>query len=161
GLTLTGPGTLTISNTGNVYNGPTAIQGGKLVLGANNALPGGTPLALGSATSNGTLDLAGFSQSVGTLSADPSATAANQTIGNSVPSTVSTFSINSSSTFGGSIQDGLNGSGGQVALSIGGGALVNLSGSNTYSGPTTIAAGGTLQLGSNSALGAGANAGNL
>jgi autotransporter-associated beta strand protein len=116
---------------------------------------------LGSSAGNGTVDLAGFNQSVASLGTDPAASAAaSQTIGNSAASTTATLTINGSSIYAGTIQDGLNGSGGRTAVSVAGG-LVNLSGSNTYSGPTTINNGGTLQLGSLTALGAGANAGNL
>ncbi len=171
GLTVIGPGSLTISNTGNYYGGPTLIQGGTLALGANNALPASTSLVLGSAAADGTFDLAGFSQTLASLGTDPSATTANQTIGNSAAATTATLTISSSSTnggmtiygsstYGGSIQDGFNGAGGRTALTVGAG-LLNLSGSNTYTGPTTIATAGTLQLGGNSALGGGANAGNL
>jgi autotransporter-associated beta strand protein len=140
GLTLTGPGSLTIANTGNSYSGATLVQGGTLVAGANNAFSPASALVLGSSAGNGTVDLAGFSQTVASLGTDPLALAAGQTIGNSAASTTATLTINGSSTYGGTIQDGMNGSGGQTALTVAAG-LVNLSGSNTYSGPTTIGAG--------------------
>ena len=132
---------------------------GLLALGVNNALPIAAPLTMGSTGSNGAFDMASFSQQLGGLAVGSGATAANQVIGNSVASSISTltFSSSSSSTFGGTIQDGAPGTpgvGGQVALTVAGG-LLNLSGSNTYSGLTTVS-GGTLQLGSASALYAGA-----
>jgi autotransporter-associated beta strand protein len=37
GITITGPGSLTIGNTGNSYGGATLVQGGTLTAGANNA----------------------------------------------------------------------------------------------------------------------------
>ena len=128
-----------------------AVGSGLLALGVNNALPIAAPLTMGSTGSNGAFDMASFSQQLGGLAVGSGATAANQVIGNSVASSISTltFSSSSSSTFGGTIQDGAPGTpgvGGQVALTVAGG-LLNLSGSNTYSGLTTVS-GGTLQLGS-------------
>ena len=153
-------GLLTVGNT-NSYAGGTYVNGGTLTpMGINNGLPIGGALSLGSSASNGTFNLAGYSQSIGSLGTDPLATAANQAIGNGVASTTSNLTINAASNYGGSIQDGLNGPGGQTALTVTYG-LVNLSGSNTYSGSTNIGSGGTLQLGSPTALYAGAAAGNL
>ena len=96
------------------------------------------------------------------MATNASAVAANQIIGNSVASSTATLTFNGglgSSTFAGTIQDGIGGSGGQTALAVAGG-LLNLSGSNTYSGVTTVS-GGTLQLGSATALYAGAATNNL
>jgi fibronectin-binding autotransporter adhesin len=159
-LSVQGPGSLTIANSGgNNYSGGTYVQGGTVVLGLTNALPTGGTLTLGSASGNGLLDLAGHNQQLAGLATDPSATTANQIIGNSAVSSTSTLTFNGpgspGSYFGGTIQDGINGSGGKLALTVAGG-LLNLSGSNTYSGPTTIASAGTLQLGSPTALYAGA-----
>ena len=160
-LVVTGSGALTLANPGNNYTGGTLVQSGTLALGTNNALPIAGALVLGGSSGNGTFDMAGLSQQVGGLAAGSGAAAANQVIGNSAPSTVSTltFSGNGPSVFAGTIQDGFNGGGGQVALTVAAG-LLNLSGSNTYTGPTTIS-GGMLQLGSPSALYAGAAVNNL
>lgn len=59
-----------------------------------------------------------------------------------------TLTITSGSTFGGVIQDGgiAGGSGGSVVIANG--ATQSLSGTNTYTGATTIAAGGELDLAS-------------
>ncbi len=61
--------------------------------------------------------MAGNSQTLGGLATDPNATAGSQFIGNSAASTTLTltFSSTGSSNFGGNIQDGVNGTGGQVA----------------------------------------------
>ena len=158
-VNMQGPASLTLANSGgNNFSGGTFLQSGTVVLGSNNALSSAGTLTLGSAGGTGVLDMASHSQQFAGLGTDPNATAANQVIGNSVVSSTSTLTYSGSgapaSYFGGSIQDGIGGSGGQVALSVAGG-LLNLSGSNTYSGPTTIASGGTLQLGSPTALYAG------
>ena len=56
-LIKAGSGSLTLSNTGNSYTGSTQVQGGTLVLGANNTLPvSASALVLGSGASNGTVD---------------------------------------------------------------------------------------------------------
>ena len=114
---------------------------------------------LGSSAAKGTFDLAGFSQTVASLGTGPSAAAANQTIGNSAASSTATLTINGSSTYGGSIQDEFNGGGGTASTVAAG--LVYLSGSNTYTGPTTIATAGTFHSAATPRIGAGANAGNL
>ena len=167
-LTVQGPGTLTVANSGgNDYTFGTFVNGGVLALGINNGLPIAGTLTLGSGapSGSGTFDMAGFNQQLAGIAVGSGATAANQVIGNSAVSTTSTLTFSgsgSSSTFGGTIQDGGapsgSGNGGQVALTVAAG-LLNLSGSNTYSGPTNVS-GGTLQLGSATALYSGAATGN-
>ncbi len=162
-LTVQGPGKLTVANSGgNNYTGGTYVNGGALALGVNNGLPVAGTLTLGAASGNGTFDLAGYSQTLGGLAVGNGANAGGQVVGNSVPSTVSTLTYSNTAdptAFGGTIQDGISGGGGQVALTVAAG-LLNLSGSNTYSGATTVGSGGTLQLGSGSALYSGAATGN-
>jgi autotransporter-associated beta strand protein len=160
GLTKTGTGTLTISNT-NSYTDPTAIQAGTVVVGTSNALSPASGLVLGSAASNGTLDLAGNNQQLAGLATDPAAIAANQVIGNSsnVADSTLTFSGVSPSTFGGTIQDSLGGGTQVVALDVAAGQLT-LTGVNTYSGGTTIN-GGTLQLGSANGIPSGPSTPNI
>jgi fibronectin-binding autotransporter adhesin len=153
GLTKSGNGSLTITNPQSLISGATKIQGGTLVLAAaNNILSPSGALVLGSTSNvngvptifNSTLDLAGFSQSCGSLGTGFGVTAANQTIGNSVASTTATLTITGSSIFGGSIQDGLNGLGGQVALKVSGTGQAILSGVNTYTGGTLISGNASL-----------------
>ena len=153
GLTVAGPGTLTIANSGNNYSGGTNIQGGSIILGVSNGLsPNGT-VTFGGATTGGTLDLAGNSQTVGGLSVAALATPANQIITNSTGSATLTCAGTGSTTFGGTIQD--TAPTGVLALNVAGGELV-LGGNNTYAGGTTVS-GGTLQLGVTNALPTGGN----
>jgi autotransporter-associated beta strand protein len=68
GLTKTTAGTLVLSGN-NTYTGPTVVSSGTLALGANNTLPA-TALTLG----NATLNTATFTDTVGTLALNGSAT---------------------------------------------------------------------------------------
>jgi autotransporter-associated beta strand protein len=151
-LAKAGAGTLAL-NAANTYTGGTSIIGGRLVVGVTNALPVTTVVTLGG-TSSGTLDLAGNNQTVAGLAS--SGLVANQVIGNSSASTTSTLTFaggtNAASTFGGTIQDGLDG-GGTMALAVTSGTLT-LTGSNVYSGGTSVS-GGLLEISSAGALPAG------
>ena len=145
GLTLVGPGSLALSNTGgNTFTGPTAVQGGTLVLGASNVLPSGTALLLGTASSAGTLDLAGYNASVGSLALGTGATGAGQVITTSTGSPTLTFSGGAiSSSFAGTIQDTAP-SGGTLSLQVNGGTLDLTAGSATWAGGTTVNTGTLL-----------------
>jgi autotransporter-associated beta strand protein len=100
--------------------------------GSTNILPAATALSI----SGGTLDLFGAKQTVASLSGSGSVT-------NSGTST-STLAVSgsTSSTFSGTIGDGLS----QVALAVSGSATLYLSGTNTYTGGTTVSGDGTLIL---------------
>ena len=152
---------------GNNYMGGTFVSSGTLALGSSNALPVGGGLlptagglTLGSSGGNGTFDMAGSNQQLGGLAIGSGARPPTRSSATALASTTFDPDLQQQqrcpSTFAGTIQDGVTpASGGQVALTVAAG-LLNLSGSNTYSGPTTVS-GGTLQFGSATALYAGAN----
>jgi autotransporter-associated beta strand protein len=146
-------GTLTLT-AANSYTGGTSIKNGRLVVSVPSALPALTVLTLGDTGTNGTLDLAGTTQTVAGLAVAGSALVANQVIGNSgaAPAVLNFAGNNTPSTFGGTIQDGLDG-GGTTALTVSSGTLT-LTGSNIYSGGTSVT-GGLLEISSAGALPAG------
>jgi autotransporter-associated beta strand protein len=130
GLTKAGPGTLTLGGA-STYSGPTTVAAGTLRLGAANALPSGSDV-----TDGGTLDLHGFSDSIGALSGSGTVTSA---AAGAVTLTVG--ADGASGTFVGVLQNGS----GTLALTKSGTGTEVLSGSSTYTGTTTVAA-GTLEV---------------
>ena len=147
GLTKTGAGTLTLSGSNN-FTGGVNINTGTLQLGgtgALNSVAGSENVVAFGAGSTGALSLNGNSVVIANLSSNvtagtpvvqnANASAAVLTVGNSV---------NLSGTFSGGIQNGSGG--GALSLTKAGTGTLTLTGSNSYSGGTTINA-GTLQVG--------------
>ena len=141
-----GPGSLTIAASGNDYTGGTAIQGGSIILGVNNALPTGGlgssrgVVTFGAAISNGTLDLAGFNQTVtGLAIASGVTTPANETITSSTGSSTLYFNggTNPRCSPAGTIQDAAQTGGGTLGLGQCG-TLDLASAATTYAGATTV-----------------------
>src|SRR5262249_10497677 len=140
---------LIVASTGNTV--PQVIVAlGTLQLGANNALPTGTNLRLGQSILNfglnndfGTLDLAGFSQQVGTLSVTADADPTHSIIGNSSTAADSTLTVTGTSTYDGIIKDTLGSGTHKTALTVDG--TLTLGGANTYTGTTTVSSTGTLK----------------
>jgi fibronectin-binding autotransporter adhesin len=130
-LTKDGTGVLTLSGA-NAYSGATTISAGTLKLGASNVIPDGA--SAGNVTDNGTLDLAGFSDTINGLSG-------SGTVDNSGGGTpmLTVGNNNATSVFAGTIQN----TSGTLALTKTGTGTLTLSGSlaNTYSGVTTVNAG--------------------
>ena len=153
-LTKTGPGTWVIASNANTYTGGTNVQNGTLAVGGNNTLPTAGTVTFGSATSGGTLDLAGNYQKIGGIGTAVGADPTQQAIINSNTSIPATLEIHSitSNTYGGTIQDNAAGGNGaiQVVLSAGNLALTNTN--NSYSGGTSIY-GGVLNVAGDGALG--------
>ncbi len=135
-LAKRGAGILALSGS-NSYSGGTIIESGTLQLGHAAALgSAGGSLAL----HGGILDLNGHAVAVGLLSGS-----AGTAIRSSVSGTASlAINQNSDSTYAGNIQNGT----GVVHLTKEGTGTLTLSGSNSYSGGTTITA-GTLAVRSN------------
>ena len=125
----------------NTYTGPTTISIGTLQIGSLTGLASSTPVSI---SSSGVLDLDSFSATIGSLTGSGMVT-------NSAGSSTSTLTLApaaGATTFSGVITDGA----GQTALTLSGAATQVLTGSNTYSGLTTISA-GTLQIGSGGTIG--------
>jgi len=128
-------GTVVLAGTGNTYSGGTTVSAGTLRLGNASAL--GNTLAQTTVASGATLDVNGYTVTLGSLS--------GQGLVSLPGGKISIGANNSSTTFSGTISGT-----GQVEK-IGSGTLL-LSGGDTYSGITTISS-GTLQIGDGGATG--------
>ena len=137
GLLKTGTGTLTLAGSAN-YAGATIIADGILRTAALNIFNTSSALSV---APGATLDLDGFSQSIGALSGS-----GNITLGSA---TLSTGADNSSSAFAGAIS-------GTGSLVKEGSGTLALTGANSYTGGTTVS-GGTLVGNTDSIQGAIAN----
>ncbi len=143
-LTKVGTGTQTLSGT-NTYTGPTTVNAGKLLAGSTQAF------GVNSATTvnnGGTLDLGGNSNSIGSLAGVAGGTVQNST---ATAATLTTGGLNMSTAFSGTIT---NGAGAPLAFAKNGTGTQTLSGTNSYTGGTTLNA-GTLAAGSTKAFGSG------
>ncbi len=149
GVTVTGPGALTLTGA-NTYTGTTTVNSGTLNLNTSggNALSGNLTVAGGTVVlqqSNQLADGKSVAVSAGSLNigANSDTVAGLQVTGGTVTGT--TGVLTSTSTFdvqAGSISAKL---GGTVGLTKTGAGTATLSASNTYTGVTTIS-GGTLNL---------------
>jgi autotransporter-associated beta strand protein len=162
----TGAGTVIINNSTNDFIGNTylnAATNGVTRMGVDNALPSGTTIFFGASAGGGTadnggsIDLNGKNLAVGALdkSANPSQGVANNT------STLSTLTIGKASgtnTFAGIIgtvtNSNLTTQSNNIALVKTGASTQILSGSNTYTGTTTVND-GILALSGTGTLGTG------
>jgi autotransporter-associated beta strand protein len=144
-LILSGGATLLLSGT-NSYTGGTTVSSGMLQLSGVGTLGGsGSSLTM---NTGGSVDVNGTNQTVGNF------TGPGGTILNNFSGTNKTYTIGGGNATGGNyfgvIEDN-SGTGGTLALTKIGTGTLTLSGSNTYSGPTTVSV-GTLQLASETAL---------
>jgi len=126
-LTTNGPGTIVLGGS-NSFSGLN-VSAGTLALGSSSALGTGNNLAV----NGGTLNLKGRSVAVATLSGSSGGIITSSTTG----AVTLTGSSASDSTYGGAIQDGS----GTVSLVKQGVGALTLSGTNIYSGGTTVSAG--------------------
>jgi fibronectin-binding autotransporter adhesin len=140
----------------NTYSGPTQVVVGTLQLdGGDNRLPTGTVLIVGNSAAVGssTFDLNGRSQEVAGLT-DTSMTN-GRTVTNT-SGTAATLTVNNPSaayTYAGAIS-------GNLALTKKGAGTLTISGSNTYTGATTVDA-GTLTIGAGGAVPYGSGKGDV
>ena len=154
GTTLNGPSTFNVANNaagiGTVSLGPVATGSGVAAI----TVTGGGNLVISGGTLGGRLDLGasnlsmnGASLSVGSLAGTGGTLSGNGTSA----ITLTVGSDKTSTNYGGNI---VNGSTGALALVKTGFGTLNLTGTNTYSGGTTISD-GTLGVNADSALGSG------
>ena len=140
GLNKSGAGNWTLSGTGATYTGTTNITAGTLTLGASNAIGSGAVTING-----GTLAIGANSDTVGTVTlTDGSITGTS-----GVLTSNANFAIAK-----GTISAKLDGAG--IGLRKTTADTVTLSGSNTFTGASTVTA-GTLKVGNATALGADAS----
>ncbi|NNM97102.1 MAG: hypothetical protein HKL89_05805, partial [Candidatus Dormibacteraeota bacterium] len=138
-LMADGGPTLTL-DAQNTYTGTTEVAS-TVADGVANALPTGTALDV---VATATFDMAGFSQSVAGFSGAG-------TVLDSASSTTSTLTDTAGATTFSGVLENNSGTGGTVALTVNGANLA-LSGTNTYSGATTVSS-GTLATTSSSGFG--------
>jgi autotransporter-associated beta strand protein len=152
-LTIQGGGLVALSNPANNYAGGTFIQEGVLRTDAAGALPAGTLVTLGTPNSAtaGTLNLNGFSQTVGGLALASGNTGGVNNLVTSTPAATLTVNSAVDSSFGGGIA-------GAISLVKTGSANLTLTAANTYTGTTAVNAGSLIVSGStNSATAVGAS----
>jgi autotransporter-associated beta strand protein/T5SS/PEP-CTERM-associated repeat protein len=128
GLTKAGNGMLTLA--GASYTGATSVNGGTLQAGAANVFAASSAVTV---ASGATLDFNGFDQALASLSGAGAVTmgAGSMTVGGN----------NASTTFSGAIS-------GSGSLTKNGTGALTLSGTNTYTGLTTVNAGTLIVNGS-------------
>ena len=135
----------------NTFSGGLSVIGGTLRVGNSNAIPSASLLTV---KGTGTLDLNGFNVNLagGLSDGGPISGASTGTIlSNNGPATLTLVDDNQS--YGGAIADGTGGSV-RVVANAGTGSSMVLSGTNSYSGGTTVNA--ELEAWSSGALGSGA-----
>ena len=129
GLSKIGAGTLTLSGQ-STYTGATAVNVGTLQAGAINAF---SPSSAFSIASGAVLNLAGFNQTIGSLSG-----AGAVTLG---AATLTTGNDNTNTTYSGV----MSGTGGLTKI---GNGTLTLTGANAFTGATIVNAGGLVVNGS-------------
>ena len=134
---LEGTSTLRIFST-NTYSGETILNSGTLEAESTTALSPNSAFMV-----NSTLNLNGFSNTIGSLSG--TGTVLNN---GAATATLTVGHDNSNSTFSGVLENGTS----VLALIKSGTGVLTLTGTNTYTGGTTISA-GTLQLGNGGTTG--------
>lgn len=137
-------GTVTLGVAGSTFGTVTPGWQGTLKAGAANVLPSSSILSLGVTggvnAGTGTLDLAGFSQTIGGIRTTASVTEGTRTVTNSSGTATLTVNQSTNTTYDGRFTNAL-------ALTKQGTGALTLSGStsNTFTGLTTVT-GGTLEL---------------
>ncbi len=141
GLTKLGAGTLTLA-TNNTYNGRTTVNAGTLALGTDNALASTNAVTVNGSTA--VLGISTFNETVGSVTLTDG----------SITGTTGVLTGSGYTVQNGSISAILAGTG--AALTKSGSGTVTLSGTNTYTGATTLQD-GVVNFASLSNLGAGSS----
>ena len=137
GLTKVGSGKLTLAGT-DTYSGGTVVSGGILQVGS--------PLALGgtlSLVTSGVVDLNGINTTISALNDDTTGLITDYHSALGSPTVLTVNNVGSGTSYGGRIA---NGPSQAIALVVGGVGPLYLSGSNSYTGGTTIEGGATLSI---------------
>ncbi len=148
---MSGSGSITKSgsailfyNVANSYTGSTTLSAGVLKLVVANAVPTSSAMIV----NNATLDLNGFSTTLGSLAGTNNNGLVTSTQSGSITLTISG---SSSTSYAGIIE---NGNASNFKLVKGGSSTLTLSGANTYNGLTNILTGGILNISNDAGLGA-------
>ena len=137
-------GTTTLS-AANTFTGGLSIQSGTVKVGGTNSVGAGT-VTLGNTGTSGTLDLNGQTETI--IGLATAGTASSQVIGNSstTANAVLSYTGSTTSTYGGVIQNVLGSGTKTTGVTVNNAAAsLTLSGSNTYTGATSVLS-GTLNL---------------
>ena len=126
----------------NSYKGSTSVNNGTLQLIATNSIPTTSALSIGA---TGVLDMAGYSQTLGSLAGLSGGLVTSSITGGLVLTTGDA----TNTSYAGSIENGIATSIGIVKTGLG---ILTLSGNSTYSG-TTVINGGAINVQHNNGLG--------
>jgi autotransporter-associated beta strand protein len=141
-LTKTGPGTLTLTAV-NIYTGATALQDGLTVAvgGANDRLPTGTALTMGTSTTAAKLQLGnGAGASDQTITSLSSVSTGSAIVGGNAAFSTLTVNQSGNTTYSGKLGGaGANENNLNLVKSNSGDLILN--GTNTYTGTTNVSAG--------------------
>ncbi len=153
GLAKSGSGSLLLGNS-NGFSGNVTINSGGLVLG-NSAALGAAANSVTFNASGATLDVAGFSPILngGLISGGTAQPSGYGLVTNSGSNSATLSMQDNNSEFSGSIQDNGTNKIALVIQPVAGKTFFILSGSNTYSGGTTVSSSAELELWNASALG--------
>lgn len=143
-LTKTGTGTLTLSGSSSLA-APYRLTGGRLDLGAANALGSAATLVVAPTSGTATFDLNGFSHGLASLSTSGSGGfAVIDTTATSGIATLTVGSGNLTETFAGRLQNSV--AGGSLGVTKSGTGTLTLSGSGSAIGGPLVVSGGRLVI---------------
>ncbi|MEZ0274005.1 MAG: beta strand repeat-containing protein, partial [Roseimicrobium sp.] len=135
GLVKAGDGIMVLGNAANTYGGSTTVTGGVLrLLNAGDHIPNASALTIGP---RGVFDLAGITETIGSLAGDTTTTGGIVTNSSATAATLTLGDANNT-TFAGVITQGAAGA---ITLTKVGTGTLTLTGLSSYTGATAIQAG--------------------